>query len=168
MNDGLLDAVRHNAWASGQVLQTCRALTPAQLETTVPGTYGSIIDTLRHMISSEASYWARLSGDEPGWDRRAEDAPGLAVLAARNDELAARWEKFLALPFDAERTFAIRWHDGGIRDVPAGVVLMQAIHHGNDHRTQICTALTVLGIPAPELGLWDYAEATDRAPRRPA
>ncbi|HET7036981.1 MAG TPA: DinB family protein [Thermomicrobiaceae bacterium] len=166
MNDGLIDAFRHNAWATSQVLQICGELTPSRLATTVPGTYGNIIDTLRHLISSEANYWARLSGEQPSWDRRAEDAPGLTELAARNDELATRWQRFLARPFDAERTFAIAWHDGGIRDVPAGVVLMQAIHHGNDHRTQICTTLTILDVPAPELGLWDYAEATDRARRR--
>jgi uncharacterized damage-inducible protein DinB len=81
----------------------------------------------------------------------------------RNDDLAARWDRFLESPFDAERTFAIDWEDGNVRDVPAGVVLAQVIHHGSDHRSQICTILTTLGITIPAMGLWDYAEVTNRA-----
>jgi uncharacterized damage-inducible protein DinB len=45
------------------------------------------------------------------------------------------------------------------------VFLAQAIHHGTDHRSQICTVLTSLGIEPPSIGVWDYAEATDRAQR---
>ncbi|HEX5167133.1 MAG TPA: hypothetical protein VFV93_17135, partial [Thermomicrobiales bacterium] len=70
--------------------------------------------------------------------------------------------------FDAERTFAINWEDGAVRDVPAGVVLMQALHHGTEHRAHICTILTSLGIAIPDLGLWDWAEATNRATLRSA
>ena len=166
MNDGLVDAFRHNAWATRELLPICRGLTEDQLQTTVPGTYGSIIATLWHVVSSEAGYCARLTGEAPDWDRRAESPPSLDVLAGYIDDLAARWERFLAQPFDAERTFVIPWHDGFDRDVPAGVVLAQALHHGNEHRAQIATALTSIGVTPPDWGLWEWAEATDRAPRR--
>ena len=166
MNDGLIDAFRHNAWATDEVLRVCRALTKSQLSRTTPGTYGSIIDTLRHIVGSEAGYYARLAGEEPSWDRRADEAPGIDALGTRAEELAARWERFLAEPFDAERTFAIDWQDGTMRDVPAGVVLAQALHHANEHRTQVCTTLTAIGMPAPELGVWEFAEATNRAKLR--
>jgi uncharacterized damage-inducible protein DinB len=72
------------------------------------------------------------------------------------------------MPFDAERTFAYNWNDGNVRDVPAGVVLAQVIHHGSDHRSQICTILTTLGVTIPAMGLWDYAEVTNRARQRDA
>lgn len=166
MNDGLLDAFRHNAWATRELLLVCHELTETQLHATAPGTYGSAIATFWHIVSSEAGYCARLTGEEPGWDRRADEAPSLDDLAARNDDLAARWERFLAHPFDAERTFVIPWHDRADRDVPAGVVLAQALHHGNEHRAQICTVLPSIGVTTPALGLWDYAEATNRARRR--
>jgi uncharacterized damage-inducible protein DinB len=165
VNDGLIDSIRHNAWATREVLRVCRELTPAQLETTVTGTYGSILATLRHLVGSEAGYCRRLTGHEPDGYRRAGDA-GLDELARFHDDLADRWERFLATPFDAERTFIIEWHDGHDRDVPAGVVLVQALHHGNEHRTQVCTTLTSIGVTPPELGVWEFAEATNRAPRR--
>ncbi|HEX5504727.1 MAG TPA: DinB family protein [Thermomicrobiales bacterium] len=166
MNDGLLDAFHHNAWATRELLRVCRGLTEAQLRMTAPGTYGSSIATLRHLVASEAGYCRRLTGEEPAWYGRADDEPGLDELAGRGGDLAARWERFLAQPFDAERTFVVAWHDGADRDVPAGVYLAQALHHGNEHRAQICTVLTSIGVTTPDLGVWDYAEATNRARRR--
>src|SRR5690349_9651597 len=138
MNDGLVDAFRHNTWATRQVLKVCQKLTESQLQETAPGTYGSIIATLWHIVRSEASYCRRLTGEEPTWDWRAKAMPGIAVLADHVDDLAARWERFLDQPFDADRTFVIEWDDETDYDVPAGVVLVQALHHGNEHRTQVC------------------------------
>jgi uncharacterized damage-inducible protein DinB len=36
------------------------------------------------------------------------------------------------------------------------------VHHGTDHRSQICTALTTLGIEPPLIDVWDYGEAVGR------
>ena len=166
MNDGLVDAFRHNAWATRELLAVCRELPEAQLHATAPGTFGSVIDTLWHTVLSDAGYCARLTGEEPDWDRRAGAAPDLDKLAEHVDDLDARWQRFLAQPFDAERTFVFPWHDGIDRDVPAGVVLVQALHHGNEHRAQIATILSSIGVNPPAWGLWEYAAATNRAPRR--
>jgi uncharacterized damage-inducible protein DinB len=163
MNDGLLDAFRHNAWATRQQLVRCRTLTPEQRETTVIGVYGNPIATLWHIISSEAGYYFRLSDMAPDWDRRAAEPPEMDELMRRAEDMAARWDAFLTTPFDAERLLVYEWEDGTRKNVPAGVVLAQAIHHGSDHRSQINTILTVLGDEPPELGVWDYAEATNRA-----
>lgn len=168
MNDGLIDAFRHNAWATRELLSVSQQLSEDQLRATAAGTYGSPLATLWHIVSSEAGYYARLAGEEPSWDRRAEEPPSLVDLTERNDDMAARWDQFLARPFDAERTFLIHWEDGTDRDVPAGVVLAQALHHGNEHRAQICTVLTTIGVTTPDLGVWDYAEATNRAKPREA
>lgn len=163
MNDGLIDLFRHNAWATGEVLGVCQELTETQLETSVTGTYGSVIATLRHLVSSEAGYCRRLTGEEPVWYGRAQEAPSLDELAGYIDDLAARWEQFLTVPFDAERSFVIPWHDGTERNVPAGIYLAQALHHGCEHRTQIFTTLSSLGVETPDLGLWDYSEITNRS-----
>ncbi len=163
MNDGLHDAFQHNAWATRELLVVCQSLTESQLHMTAPGTYGSIIATLWHTVRSDASYCRRLTGEAPSWDWRAEAAPSLATLAGYLDDLAARWERFLAQPFDADRTFVIKWDDDADFAVPAGVVLAQALHHGNEHRAQICTVLTSIGVPAPDLGVWEFAAATKRA-----
>jgi uncharacterized damage-inducible protein DinB len=61
-----------------------------------------------------------------------------------------------------------RRDDGSETHAPLGVRLAQAIHHGTDHRSQICTALTTLGIEPPWIDVWDYAEAVGRSREVPA
>jgi len=49
-----------------------------------------------------------------------------------------------------------------------GVRLAQVLHHGSDHRSQICTALTSLGVEPPSIDVWDYGETTGRVSEIPA
>jgi uncharacterized damage-inducible protein DinB len=35
-------------------------------------------------------------------------------------------------------------------------MVVQALHHGNDHRTQICTVLSTNGYESPDLDVWTY------------
>ena len=49
----LADAFDHHVWASLRIVDACLALSPEQLETNVPGTYGSILDTARHLVGSD-------------------------------------------------------------------------------------------------------------------
>src|ERR1700704_6086695 len=54
--------MRHGVWANGQLLERCRALSDDQLELAVPGTYGSIRNTLAHIVAPEEGYLVRLLG----------------------------------------------------------------------------------------------------------
>ena len=47
--------------------------------------------------------------------------------------------------------------EGGV--VAAWVVVLQAIHHGNDHRTHAGTVLLNQQLEAPEIDVWSYAWA---------
>ena len=46
----------HHIWATERLIDACAALTPEQLRTPAPGTYGSIIDTFRHLVSTDGWY----------------------------------------------------------------------------------------------------------------
>ena len=50
----LADAFDHHVWATLQLIDACLALSDEQLATTVPGTYGSILDTMRHLVGADA------------------------------------------------------------------------------------------------------------------
>lgn len=56
MNELLLDAFRHNSWATKELLAICRNLTPEQLHSEANGSFGDILDTLNHIIVSDARY----------------------------------------------------------------------------------------------------------------
>src|SRR3954454_17772582 len=57
----LADAFDHHVWATLQVVDACLELSDEQLATNVPDTYGSILDTMRHLVGADASYLELLS-----------------------------------------------------------------------------------------------------------
>jgi uncharacterized damage-inducible protein DinB len=49
--------------------------------------------------------------------------------------------------------------DGGSYEAPAIVVLIQAVNHAIDHRSQIATLLSQQDIEPPDLDGWSYHDA---------
>ena len=48
----LLEFIRYNTWANQQVLAACGSLSESQLDAPVPGAYGTVRDTFRHMLGA--------------------------------------------------------------------------------------------------------------------
>ena len=163
MGHGLHDLVRHNTWANGQIVAFCRGLDETVLNATVPGTFGTVIETLRHTIDSEMSLLFRLLGAESAYPWRRGEAVGLEVLAERAAVLATTWEQFVAGDVDDERPMVARGSNPERYIVPAGVFITQAMHHGSEHRAQICTILGALGHEPPDVSAWGYSFASGRA-----
>jgi len=46
--------------------------------------------------------------------------------------------------------------DGNTLDYQARALLIQVINHGVEHRTNVTTILSGLGLPAPEVDGWGY------------
>ena len=163
MGHALHDLARHNAWATEQVLTFCKGLDPSQLNATSPGTYGTIIELLRHIIDSEASYLFRVSGIWPAFPWPRGEAVGLDLLSERAATLAATWEQFLAGDVDTEQLGEAKGDGGTVFAVRGGVFIAQALHHANEHRAQICTILGTRGHEPPDVSAWGYAVATGRS-----
>ena len=164
MDGALLEAFRHNSWATRQLLAFCRELSEEQLAATATGTYGSIRATFNHLVVSDGRYLRRLAGGAPAWVDRRDDAE-LGELAARAEEAEQLWERLLSEPVDAERVVVV---DDGALEVRAGVLVAQALHHGNAHREQICAILISQGVEPPDTQPWKYAWATGRMWERTA
>ncbi len=155
------DAFAHHAWATETLLDVCDGLTREQLFSEVPGTYGPIIATLNHLVQSDAWYlWVLTDGRFPQFPE--ESRLGLDELRSASQACAAAWTDLLAGEIDPEAD-VVRRGEGWEFHAPLGVRLNQAVHHGTDHRSQVCTALTSLGIAPPEIDLWAYAAATGRS-----
>ena len=56
----------------------------------------------------------------------------------------------------------IDW-DGEPRDVLKTILLTQAINHATEHRAQIMTILTQLGIQPPNLDSWSYFDELEKS-----
>jgi uncharacterized damage-inducible protein DinB len=150
----LTDAFEHHSWATLRLLDACLALPAPQLGTSVPGTYGSILDTLRHVVGADAWYLHRCSGGRtPLID---EDTMDLAQLRAAMERNAAGWSALLESELDPDTMIVTRRDDGSETHASLGLRLAQVVHHGTDHRSQVCTALTALGVEPPLIDLWDF------------
>lgn len=160
------DAFAHHTWATFQVMDACDALSPEQLEITAPGTYGSILETMRHIVGSDSWYLHRLSGERYPTIEEAE--MDLVELRAAMERNADAWPEILAADPDPDEFLEVRRDDGSGYRAAKGIRLAQVLHHGTDHRSQVCTALTVLGIEPPEIGVWEYGDAVGRAAEVPA
>lgn len=162
MDHGLHDLARHNAWATANLLAFCRELDEATLGATVPGTFGTIIETLQHMVDSEAGYTYRLTGAWPDHPWRDDNAVGIDVLAERAALLGTTLENFLAGEWDSERIGEGRGDDGSVFNIRAGIFLTQLLHHGSEHRAHVCTILGALGYEPPDVSAWGYAQESGR------
>jgi uncharacterized damage-inducible protein DinB len=168
MNVALLELFRHKTWATLRLIEYCQRLDDEQLEATTPGTYGSIRETLHHLVDSEEGYLSILTRDnfrtkeEGAAFVRSNPLPDgplpLKELAERIRRMGPRWEALAQDPDLSSRevTTTDGWR------VPAAVPMAQAIHHADDHRSHIMSILGALGLETPEpngLDLWGYAEA---------
>ncbi len=154
MNPTLRELFRYHTWATLELLDYCASLAPERLDETTPGTMGTIRETLTHLIASDAGYQARMTGD-PSRRIKDPDSLSLADLRARFVQQSKGWESILAdmAAYDPE----IQAHDDYPRVTHARDLLIgQALHHGNDHRTHICSVLGAHGLEVPEIDVWMY------------
>jgi len=148
----------HHSWATANLIDFCHGLGPQQLQLTAPGTLGPIERTLTHLVSSEQFYLRDLTGEDP---RRWIESRivSLDELAARAGENASRWVAYLETGPDPDETFVTTWR-GNPKTVVRWGSLTQAIVHGTEHRTHVCTILGANGIEPPDLSVGAFEDET--------
>ena len=161
MTESLLDAAfAHHVWATSRLIEVCLAVPPEQLEKEVPGTYGSILTTMRHLVGGDCYYLSHFTHD-PGQliDEDRMDLDGLRAVMETNGEA---WSRLLAQDPQPDAVVRDKDDNGWERDAPVGIRLAQALQHGTDHRSQICTGLTSTGVEPPEIDVWAFGLQTGR------
>lgn len=148
----LRDLYAYNGWANEQVFGVCRDVDRDQLEEQAAGTYGTIEETLKHLVGVEDVYLSMLRNapidrggneeqyfrHESGWfaGRAAQLSTGYGeLLAAAEPDF---YDEPLHVPwFD----FALTKHDG----------LLQVLHHSAQHRAQVLSVLGAHGVSVPDV-----------------
>ncbi len=162
MNEPLAEMLRQNTWANLGLLDACAGLTPDQLDATVPGTRGTIRETLLHIVGGEARYCSILTGHlpEPTLNERSpwEGVEPLRAAARAAGEVLIAY----AAGLDEDREIHVVTPPGREFHGFATVILVQTMNHGTEHRSQVKVVLSQLGIEPPELDGWNYATATGK------
>ena len=146
----------HNTWANLKLLDFCAGLSDAQLDSTAIGGFGSIRDTLQHIINAELSYVERVNGKLPPQPLSGEEFPGFDVLKA-----GARWAggELLQLATSARADTIVRQRPPRmLYEYRLASLIAQAINHSTEHRAQIATIVTQLGMEPPDMSGWQYMD----------
>ncbi len=160
MNELLVALFDHNRWANLRLIDACAELDAARLSESVVGTYGAIADTLVHLVAAEGRYVAGL-GDRSGRARAISEAnpfPGFDALQ-EHAAWSGGWLIDFATTAEGDPIREDDW-SGEIERLPTSLFLTQAINHATEHRAQIATILTQLGIEPPEMDGWRWAFET--------
>ena len=152
----LVKLFEHNNWANLRIIEACSALRDDQLDAEPhSATKGSIRVTLTHLVASQQGYLSLLTLPV---EARHDAPPAFADLAKA---ASISGEALLALARDEsskQSTTRLQTTDGHY--VEPWVVMVQVINHATEHREQISSMLTALGVTPPDLDGWSYGEAT--------
>ena len=161
MNEALIELFRHKTWATLLLIEACQGLDEKTLDATTPGTYGTIRDTLHHLVGADESYLATVTGEHPA-ARCPSERVSLETLADLTRRLGPRWEALARDPEIASREVTTR--DGW--RTPAAIPMAQAIHHAECHRGTCSPSLarTESGFPAwISARIWMYGITASRS-----
>jgi uncharacterized damage-inducible protein DinB len=161
MREILVELYKHHLWANQTLLNVCESLEDSALDATAEGTYGTVRDTLVHLLAAESRYVGAMSGKGEQPDAPKEGAfPGIPELRRH---ATSQGEQLLSLAERVADNEIINVERGGQRyEIPISIFFAQAINHGTEHRAHVCTALTQYGIEPPNLDVWTYLRSGAR------
>jgi len=146
----------HHVWATTRLIDALERLDPVHLDARIEGTYGSTMQTLTHLVDADERCLQRLTTPVLASGAGGGTRP-LADVRKEIQEHGDRWAEMLdAVDRGDLHAAVIGKSDYPDTDPAEGMLLVQSIQHGNDHRTQICSTLGALGLEVPELDGWDY------------
>lgn len=145
----------HNNWANQQLITACGQLSDDQLDAQPKSAaYGSIRQTLTHIATAQVGYLRLLT--RPVEERRQEKIDlsfhELAVAFQTSGERLLELVRKGEIPAERLETSDDYW-------VESWVVLLQALDHAAEHRQQVCSQFSALGLVPPALDGWSFGEA---------
>jgi uncharacterized damage-inducible protein DinB len=151
----LVEIFEHHRWANERLVEACAALGSDALHQTAPGTYGSIRDTIVHLLAAEERFLELLGEQLDGASLREHDqSPDLDELRRRARRSGDR------LVVVAQRASGATLVRGECRGepyaIPVSILMTQVLHHASEHRAQVATVLGANDITPPALDAWSY------------
>lgn len=153
----LVKIFEHNNWANQKIIEACYALSEEQVDAEPQSvTKGTIRGTLVHLVSSQESYLRTLT--VPRGERL---HPRTVPFAELEESARISGEGLLTLASGEQKPFEprLKTRDGFYTE--PGIVMLQVINHATEHREQIKSMLSALGVIPPDIDGWGYGMATN-------
>ena len=155
----------YNYWANAKLFELLSRLSADEFVRAVAGSFGSIRNTLVHMMSAEGGCLERSGGPKRGAPLKPEDFPTLEAITSYWAAQETRLRAFLSGLSDAELSRRFEFTVpifSFTRVMSVGAVLHHAAIHSIHHRGQVMLLVRALGHkPADVDMLFYYAEVMD-------
>jgi uncharacterized damage-inducible protein DinB len=138
----------YSYWANRKIFSVLTQLTPEQFTQNVAGSYGSVRNTLVHILSAEWGWLDRCGGPARGPALKAEDYPTVDSLIGTWTTVEAHMRSFLASLTDADLLRSIEFKlpaADRAQVMRLGDLMQHGANHGVHHRGQVALLLRALG-----------------------
>jgi uncharacterized damage-inducible protein DinB len=134
-------------WANGKLLRVVSQLPPQQFTQVVAGSYGSIRNTLVHVMSAEWGWLDRCGGPARGPALKPDDYPTVESLVDTWSTVEANMREFLSKLNDDDLARTVEFSNprGEKRSMVLGALMQHGANHGVHHRGQVALLLRMLG-----------------------
>ena len=134
-------------WANRKLFEVISHLPPEQFTQSVGGSYGSIRNTMTHILSVELGWADRCGGPKRGPRLNPADFPTIESLMERWNTVEANIREFLSTLTDDDLTRMVEYPNdrGELLTMPLGELLQHAANHAVHHRGQVALLLRMLG-----------------------
>ena len=157
----LRDTFDYCYWANKKLFDVVTGLTPEQFTQPVAGSFGSVRNTMVHVLSAEWGWLDRCGGPQRGAALKAEDYPTLESLLSAWIRVQGYVREFFSTLTDEDLTRIVEYPNprGEKRAMALGELLQHAAIHGVHHRGQVAMLLRLLGYAPGNFDiLFYYAE----------
>jgi uncharacterized damage-inducible protein DinB len=137
----------YHYWANRSLMAVVSQLTAEQFTQVAAGSYGSVRNTLVHVLSAEWGWLDRCGGPKRGEKLKPEDFPTVESLVGAWTRVEGDMRAFLSRLTDQDLARNIEFALGGgpTHSVPLGDLLQHAAVHAVHHRGQVALLLRTLG-----------------------
>ena len=137
----------YSHWANRKLFEVLSQLTDEQFTQVVAGSYGSVRNTLVHVLSAEWGWIDRCGGTPRGPALKPADYPTVASVRDLGQHVERYGHEFLSILRDDDLDRIVEWALGGgpSRKSHLGELMQHAVIHGVHHRGQVALLLRLLG-----------------------
>jgi uncharacterized damage-inducible protein DinB len=137
----------YSYWANKKLFQVMSQLTPEQFTRTVAGSYGSIRNTLVHVLSAEWGWLDRCGGPPRGPALKPDDYATMESLVQAWNAVERHVREFLSNLTEDDLIRVVEFTNprGEKRAGVLGQLLQHGATHGVHHRGQVALLLRSLG-----------------------
>jgi len=159
----ILFIYEYDRWANSRLLQLVSRITPENLNKQLGSSYGSIKDTLTHILDCEMGWLMRWKGIAPQTVLQPSEFPDFRSIQEKWMEVENDQRNFVSKLSDDVLQEPVIYEDNGKTiEYPLWQMIHHLVNHSTYHRGQVVTMLRQIGADAITLDFLDFIDESHK------